>query len=1015
MYTAFRRYLLTGAAMLVSGTAVAQTQAPAPPPVEQAQSAQGSAAAQAPATADTAAPAEAQANEVVVTGSRITRPEFAAPNPITSFNSAAIQESGNTNVTDFLERVPALTGSRDVTQTAGGAGVSSGQFGIAGLNELNLRNLGTNRTLVLVNGRRHVAGEPNTAAVDVNSIPTDLIERVDVLTGAVSAVYGADGVTGVVNFILKRDFDGLSARAQLGVSQYGDGANRFVSVIAGHNFADGRGNLTLAYEYNADDPVANDDRKFLRFENRRFLIPNDNYAAGTPGSYQYILAGGLRYPNESPNGAVFIGDEGTPRFNGLGQPYSAGKPVAYYSNGGTDDTPVAGFYQGDIFPKTERHDVNLLTHYDFSDAFKVSLEGKFVQNRATSFGAYLGTYFQPVAVANPFVPQSIRTAAALAGADTLYINRDDIDYGRQGESDRRRTYRGVIDVSGRISSHATYDAYYEYGRTDVQITRIGDRLADRYTNAIDAVLSPTGQIVCRVTLTNANSGCVPISLFGPGPATAQQLGYFQVNDVSNARITQQVASASVSGDFGQFFTLPGGPVQFAFGGEYRKETSGFSPSANLVNARFYEYDEPSVVLPSYGQFDVKEAFGELNVPLLKDARFAQTLSFGAAGRYSHYSTIGDTETWQFNGVYAPVRDVTFRGSYGQAVRAPNIGELFQPRFSSSNFFTDPCTPDQINLGTQYRPANCAASLAAVGATSIKALQTGAFVNGVQSGNAALKPETARTWTAGVVLRPRFLRGLTASFDWYNIRLRDAINQVTPSDLANLCVDQPTLNNPFCAAITRADAAYIRNNPTAAGLGFVPGSIVGFTVTPLNVASFNTAGLDVNVDYLLRTASVGTFDFRLVGGYLDHINFVGITGGTVNNGLDQRGGNGPGSSFAGPRWNANFSPTWTLGGFTLSYNLRWVDATINPTFSLTAIAANPAIAAGRYIRTDALWQHDLQARYRLPSGFAFYGGVTNLTDQKPDPASYGTNAPISPLGRFFYVGAQVNLGRGGQAR
>ena len=1013
MYTAFRRYLLTGAAMLVTGAAAhAQTTTPPtttpPPGVEQAQRAQGTAAAQAPATAANTAPAEAQADEVVVTGSRITRPEFAAPNPITSFNAAAIQESGNTNVTDFLLRVPALTGSRDVTQTAGGAGVSSGQFGIAGLNELNLRNLGTNRTLVLVNGRRHVAGEPNTAAVDINSIPTDLIERVDVLTGAVSAVYGADGVTGVVNFILKRDFDGLSARAQLGVSQYGDAGNRFVSVIAGRNFADGRGNVTLAYEYNADDPVANDDRKFLQQPNRKFLIPNDNYAPGTPGSYGYVLAGDLRYGNQSPIGAVTIGNDAAPSFDGLGRPYQHGTPISYYTTGG-EDTEVAGFYQGDLFPATERHAVNLLTHYDFSDAFKLSLEGKFVQNRATSFGSYFEDFGTPVAVSNPFVPNTISQAALAAGADTLFVQRDDIDYGRQGESDRRRTYRGVVDVSGRISAHATYDAYYEYGRTDVQITRIGDRLATNYTNAIDAVLNPAGQIVCRVTLTYPNSGCVPISLFGPGPATAQQLAYFQVNDVSNASITQQVASASVSGDFGQFFTLPGGPVQFAFGGEYRKETSRFSPSANLVNAAFYQFDEPSLVLPSYGQFDVREAFGELNVPLLKDVAFAQTLSFGAAGRYSHYSTVGDTKTWQFNGVYAPVRDVTFRGSYGQAVRAPNIGELFQPRFSSSNFFTDPCTPEQINLGSQYRKANCTTALAAVGAVSSDALQTGNFVTGVQSGNADLKAETARTWTAGVVLRPRFLRGLTASFDWYDIRLKDAINQVTPSDLANLCVDQQTLANPFCAAITRANAAYLTANPNVAKAGFAVGSIVNFTVSPQNVASFTTAGLDINLDYLLRTAGAGTFDFRLVGGYVDHISFVGIVGGPVNNGLDQRG------TFASPRWNANFSPTWTLGGFTLNYNLRWVDATINSTFSLPAIAADPTIAPGRYIRVDALWQHDLQLQYQLPSGFAFYCGVTNLTDQKPDPASYGTNTPISPLGRFFYVGAKVNLGRGGQGR
>ena len=993
-----RQALFTSAAMFSTPAAWAQTGTPQSPPasVEQAQAAQGADTAGQTGTAADAASQQTQGEDVVVTGSRIARPEFAAPNPITSFNAAAIQQSGQTNVTTFLQRVPALTGSRDVTQTSGGSGVSSGQFGQAGLNELNLRNLGTNRTLVLVNGRRHVAGEPNSAAVDINSIPTDLIERTDVLTGAVSAVYGADGVTGVVNFILKQDFDGLSARAQMGVSQYGDGANRFVSVIAGRNVADGRGNLTLAYEYNRDEPVANDDRKFLRFENRRFLIPNDAYQAGTPGSYQNILVGGLRYPNESPLGAVFVGGEGTPSFDGLGRPYDNGTPAAYYATGGVN-TPVAGFYQGDLFAKTERHDVNLLTHYNVSDAFKLSLEGKFVQTRVSSNGSYFGTYFQPIAVTNPFVPQSIRNAATLAGADTLFVNRDDLDYGRQGEADRRRTWRGVVDVSGRISDHATYDAYYEYGRTDVQITRIGDRLADRYTQALDAVLSPTGQIVCRVTLTSPNSGCVPLSLFGPGPATAQQLGYFQVNDRSTARITQQVASASVSGDFGQFFELPGGPIQFSFGGEYRRETSRFRPSDNLVNARFYQFDEPSLVLPSSGEFDVKEAFGELNVPLLKDVPFARTLSVGAAGRYSDYSTIGHTKTWQFNGVWAPVRDVTFRGSYGQSVRAPNIGELFQPRFSSSNFFTDPCTPAQIGNGTQYRAANCAATLAAVGAVSSPALQTGAFVNGVQSGNASLRAETARTWTAGTVLRPSFLPGFTASFDWYDIRLKDAINQVTPSDLANLCVDQQTTDNPFCASITRANAGYFATNPTAAGLGFVVGSIVNYSVSPQNVASFRTAGLDVNLDYLLRTASLGTFDIRLVGGYLNKLQFTGIIGAPATDRRDQ---------FNAPKYNANFSPSWTLNGFTLNYNLRWVDAVLQ--YDRNTLAASPDVAAGRYIRADALWQHDIQAQYQLPSGFALYGGVNNFTDQKPDPSSFGTNNPISPLGRFFYVGAKVNL-------
>lgn len=992
-----RAALLASAALLVAPAAQAQSGAQAPSSsIEQAQAAQGANGVAQDATAAGAASQQTRSEEVVVTGSRIVRPEFAAPNPIVSLDAAALQQSGNTNVTTFLQRVPALTGSRDVTQTSGGQAVSTGQFGLAGLNELNLRNLGTSRTLVLVNGRRHVAGEINTAAVDVNAIPTDLIARADVLTGAVSAVYGADGVTGVVNFILKRDFDGLSARAQIGVSQFGDGANRFVSVIAGRNFADDRGNVTLAYEYNADDPVPNDARAFLRFENRRFLIPNANYQAGATGSYQNILVGGLRYPSESPLGAVFIGGEATPSFDGLGRPYDNGTPAAYYTVGGVS-TPVAGYYQADLFAKTERHAANLLSRYDVSDAFKLTLEGKFVEARASSNGGYYGTYGQPIPVANPFVPQTIRDAALRAGADTLYVNRDDLDFGRQVEADRRRTYRGVVDISGRLSDHATYDAYYEYGRTDVRIIRSGDRLADRYTQALDAVRAPNGQIVCRITLTNPTSGCLPISPFGPGPATPQQLAYFQVSDTSTARITEQVASASISGDFGQLFALPGGPVQFSFGGEYRKETSRFRPSDNLVNARFFGSDEPALVLPSDGSFDVKEAFGELNVPLLKDSRFAQTLSFGAAGRYSDYSTVGHTRTWQFNGVYAPVRDITFRGSYGQSVRAPNIGELFQPRFSSSSFFTDPCTPSQIGNGTQYRAANCAASLAAVGAVSNPALQTVNFVTGVQSGNANLRAETARTWTAGVVLRPRFLRGFTASIDWYDIRLKDAINQVTPADLANLCVDQPTLNNPFCGAITRANAAYLAANPSVAGLGFKVGSIVNFNVTPQNVASFRTSGLDVNLAYLLRTAILGTFDLRLVGGYLNNLAFTGIIGAPATDRRDQ---------FNAPRFSADFSPSWTLDGFTLNYNLRWANATLQ--YDRNTLAASPDIAAGRYIRTDALWQHDIQAQYQMPQGFALYGGITNLTDQKPDPSSFLTNIPISPLGRFFYMGAKLQL-------
>ncbi len=966
--------------------------------------------APAAATATATVPAAPDADTIVVTGSRIVRREFAAPNPIVSFDAAAIEQSGNTNITNFLERVPALTGSRDFTQTSGGNAVAYKAFGAAGLNELNLRNLGTDRTLVLVDGRRHVAGDANTAAVDINSIPTDLIERVDVLTGGASAVYGADGVSGVVNFILKRDFDGVSARFQQGISNQGDAANSFASIAAGKNFGGGKGNITLAFEYNEDDRLQNDDRDYLQRDRRQYLIGND---AATPGSGlpSNILVGNLRYVDESPIGAVRVtpippGQPFGAEFNGLGQPYNHGTPMGGYAIGG-DDVPVAGYYSGDLAPKIRRSDVNLLSHYDVSDALKVSVEAKFAETRATSFDYIFGTYGQAITLDNPFLPTTIRNAAIAAGVKTVMVNRDNLDYGRHGESDLRRTYRGVLDVSGRISAHATYDAYGEYGETDVDITKLNEIYADRYQAALDVVAdSATGQPVCRsnikpaavagaITFTpGANSGCRPISLFGPGPIDRSALGFFQTNDTSTAYVTQAVANASLNGDFGRFFTLPGGPVQFSFGGEYRRETSRFSPSQNLLKAVFPITIEISPVFASGGRFDVKEAFGELNAPILKNKPFAEILSLGAAYRYSSYSTGFSANTYQFNGIYAPVRDISFRGSYGEAVRAPNIGELFAPAQGNGQFITDPCTTKEINNGTQYRVANCNALLGQFGITPSDALHLTNNVLGSQTGNTQLKPETARTWTAGVVLRPRWLRGLTASVDWYDIDLQGAISTITAAGLANLCVDSPTITNQFCANITRYPGFGPAPGVTAPP---IKGQIVGFLVQPQNVARYATAGADLNVDYVVRTAKAGTVDLRFVGGYLNKLSFIGIPGAPASNDVDQAGR---------PRWNFNLSPTWTFGGFTLGYNLRWIDATRTQPKQTTD--ADPNYALPAQLRFSELWQHDLQVEYKVERGMSFYVGALNLSDQKPDPGNF-VNQPISAVGRYFYAGAKFKLG------
>ncbi|MEH3159894.1 MAG: TonB-dependent receptor [Sphingomonas taxi] len=963
-----RRHLLSGVALLAASTAQAQT---APAPV-----------AAVPAADPTATDAD---GEIVVTGSRIRRPDYEAPNPIVSFGAADLQQSGNTNVTSFLQRVPALTNSLDNTRTAG-SNQADGSYGQVGLNLLDLRGLGPNRTLVLVDGRRHVAGQPDTAAVDVNAIPTDLIERVDVLTGAASAVYGADGVSGVVNFVMKRDFDGIAARSQFGISERGDAANRFASIVAGRNFAEGRANLTLAYEYNADEPLANDDRAYLAAGQRQYFVNVDGYDPTRAGSYQKAPLGDLRYPYSSNQGIVYIGDR---TFRGDGAVYTPGRFLANdgYTIGG-DDTPVAG-YIGDIFPRTRRHAVNALARYAASDAFKVSLEGKFVQSTVTSFSGYGGNYPATIALDNLFIPATILDAARAAGLTAIEVNRNNFDIPRRGETDRRRTYRGVIDIAGRLSDHASYDVSYTYGQTDVRATKLNDRLNSRFLEALDAVRGPGNTIVCRSATARA-AGCLPVNTFGGNTVDPASFAYYLSDPASDARITQHVANASLTGDFGQLFRLPGGPVAFAVGGEYRRESSRFTPAQALVDNLFYQYDEYIIPTPSNGRFDVWEAFGELNAPLVKDRPFAHLLSVGAAGRYSDYSTVGSTKAYQFNAIWAPVAAISFRGSYGRSVRAPNIGELFRPATGSSAFFSDPCYLGNRNLGSASRAANCVALITGLGGnpatfTAQNNPDATIFIPGSVSGNANLKAEVARTWTAGVVLRPDAIPNLSIALDWYDIRLRDAINNPNgdaANSIAELCVDQPTLDNPFCAQISRAR-----------GTGFIN----GYTIQPANVSAFRTAGAELNLAYRVRTASVGTFDIRLVGGYLHRLEQIATPGAQAENNVDQ---------IFRPRWNATLSPTWISGPLTLSYNLRWQNGVRR--FSRFETDGNPSLVDPRYFRYKALWQHDVQAQVAVGGDFAFYGGVNNLADQKPD-IGFQTNVPISPVGRYFYAGAKLRFG------
>ncbi len=955
---------------------------------------------------------------IVVTGSRVARPELAMPNPVQIISAQTIEQTGNVNLTDFLVDNPALLGSMTNIDVAG-SNLPNAQ--LVGVNTLDLRNLGSSRTLVLVDGRRHVAGIPGNAAVDINTIPTDLVERIDVLTGGASAVYGADGVTGVVNFILKKDFEGLRLRAQTSLSQRGDAGDRYVAATFGKNFADGRGNITLAYEFNETDRFSQRQRlNYGKTGPSYAFLRNQQDFPDNPNVPDRVLYTNLTWADSWMGGAIDLDFDGVPDRTGEGGIYDRGQVLVNGGGlaiGGTN-TPRETYY-GDFTPYTRRHIANVMMRYEFSPALEVYAEGKYVRSSANTFAQPTYDFYTLLAPDNAYLEE--RFGAGAASPDGALFSRDNFDFGIRQSEMERELWRTVVGARGDLGSNLKYDISYVFGQSTQTATNRNDRYTDRYYAAIDAVYDANGKITCRINLPGQtaiigdNFGgqptfngapvsfrpgeCVPLNILGQGAPTQEALDFVTVDHRERARVRQHVVSASLSGDTGSFFSLPGGPVGFAIGAEYRKESSNSVPSDITQAGLLMDSSQQRI---DKGSFDVKEIFGEINLPILKDQPFAELLSIGGAVRLSDYSTIGTTTTWKADGTWAPVRDIMFRATYSQAVRAPNIVELFAGGSGSYEFIIDPCSNDRLAEGKQFRVANCEAALGALGIDINERVDpndpTSDFVFnpggdqtspqnssllGFQGGNRDLTEETAKTWTAGVVLRPSFVPGLSITADWYNIRIKKAIQYSTAQDIVDLCYDQPTLDNIYCDVIER-DAT--------------TGYISDFSIIPANVASFKTSGLDVTLNYAFEPfANGGKFNVRVAGNYLDKLSFVPSLDADPENEMHS-------ASYPAPRYSGTFDLSWTKGAVTLNYGIDWYSKTRRVTREQEA--ANPD-----YIEPGYFWYRDklnqrLYASVNVDDRFDIYGGINNLWDRKPDVGAIGY--PMSAEGRSFYVGIKAKI-------
>jgi outer membrane receptor protein involved in Fe transport len=897
---------------------------------------------------------------VVVTGSRLRRDAANSPTPLIQLNREEILQSGEPSLVDYLADVPALQNSQVAEDTTGGF------LGIGGLSLLNLRNLGTDRTLVLIDGRRHVGGEPGSAAVDVDTIPTALIENTEIITGGASAVYGADAVSGVVNFILRKNFEGLEIDAAVGqLSQGVDATSRRVSVLAGRNFLDDRLNIYGYAEYQKSDAVFDNELEIGYLQRDERLIGNDvdPASATEDGVFDNLVYGGLRSFNRPRNGVVVLANQVRPSpatdpdrplstavFNtnpGFTYVFDA-QGNARLASFGTFVNPTGANIVTSNSPDAEDLlvvDVNRLPEQDayrfqtglnFDLTESVQLFGELKYVRENNLDLFqpgfanvtiqnVAANFQPNVVAgglttftigldNAFLPANLRSAILAnqrpvfnaAGVQTssvadprAQVRFFTFDLGlRPSDNTRELTrfvggLRGDRDRLGFVENFA-WEIGYTYGETkaeDVQSETIDQERLSYSLDAVRDVNNVTGKganaIVCRVQLqaaqgirlTNPVSGrvytandpeirdCVPGSVFGQGGLLAAR-GYLLEALTNEPTNTQQDVLAFVSGEILSNLN-PAGGIGIVLGAEYREEK--YSSIVEQFGDRSFFGNAGGSL--EEAKFDVSELFGELTIPILRDLPLAQLLEVTGAFRRSDYSTLGEQDVYSVNGIYRPSRDVLFRASYGKSIRAPNLSELFDPPFDTFPNITDPCSRPVIDTTSDQRiRENRIKNCAALGIPATYVDPNPGFSNQGSSGsNPNLQAEESDSYTASISLTPRFAPGFSLVFDWYDIKITNAIQTIGVQTIANLCVDNETINPLFCDALTRNPAGTIVSGQD------VSFEIADFIEGPFNFAALRARGMDFNARYRVELSdldflaplgsNLGRLDLSLRGNYL----------------------------------------------------------------------------------------------------------------------------------------------------
>ncbi len=934
-------------------------------------------------------------DQVVVTGSRITRDGYEAPTPVSVLGADELNALNTVNVADAVNVLPAFSGSASPRSANGN--LSSGATGVS---QLNLRGMGTNRTLVLLDGKRYInaAITAGNSAPDVNSFPNALIERVDVVTGGASAAYGSDALSGVVNFVIDRDYTGFKGEVQVGETKYHDDKSLSAQLTYGTPFADGRGHLLLSGEHTHSDGIdGTEGRPWARLPAAviqnpaygtgagqstsvpRYLVRRDlGLVAGTPGGI--ITTGSLRGTYFGQNGEILSG-------------YDFGTNVGNnFQEGG--DWEYSRIENGiDIAGSVDRNVAYLRTSFDFTDQVNAYLEGQYSATRTTNTAnpnRRLGN--NTITIDNAYLPESLRQQLAAAGETSFRMGSTNADMRRFYGDYHRSLYRvagGLEGTFGALGTDWKWDTYVQHSETTLEPRTYNNGITPNYLKALDSVMvdnTPTCRVNADANPSNDDPACVPYNPFGIGVNDASQLGYVVGVSYRHEVLQQDVGAFNVSGEP---FSSWAGPVSLAVGAEHRIEKVSGWATAHDEATEFFAGNYHA----SHGKFNVTEGYVETVVPLARDMAAAQELDLNAAVRATDYSTSGYVTTWKGGLTWRPIEDLRFRFTRSRDIRAPNLGELFTAgQAGSGGTLQDP-----------FRATN-----------GVPELRTQAF--STTKGNPNLKPEEADTTGFGVVMAPRFLPGFQMAIDYYNIDVQGSVQAPGAQKVVDLCFQG---NATLCQAIIR--------NPVAPGDPFPVGQIFEVITQPQNLIGQTASGIDLEASYRLPVSSLvgawsGDMVIRAMASRVLKLE-TKDTDGTTYDGNGVVGGWGGISPFAGltaPKLRAFLSISYQGDPITLTmmahytgpgvYANGFIECSTDCPVSTTAA---PTIENNHIAEMTTL---DLSGSYQLAS-FELFGTIENLTDHQP-PSIGGTltnsywqgqgNADYDRVGRQYRMGVRFKF-------